>query len=88
MNDNAYELDMPNTFLGSHTFNISDLTPFSAGLQNSWANSLQPGEHDGDQVEEESEAQAQEPQGRITRSKAKVLGKKHQMFYLFVITLV
>jgi len=28
INDNAYELDMPNTFLGSHTFNISDLTPF------------------------------------------------------------
>ena len=78
INDNAYELDMPDAFLGSHTFNISDLTPFIAGLQNSWTNSLQPGEHDGDQVEEESEAQAQKPQGRITRSKANVLGKKHQ----------
>jgi len=53
---------------------------------------------DGDQVEDESEAQAQEPQGqtssksfmpqRITRSKAKVLGKEHQMLSLFVITLV
>jgi len=43
---------------------------------------------DGDQVEEESEAQAQELQGRITRSKAKVLGKEHQMLSLFVITLV
>jgi len=53
---------MPDTFLGSHTFNISDLTPFSTGLQNLWTNSLQLGEHDGDQVEEESEAQAQEPQ--------------------------
>jgi len=61
INDNAYEFDMPDIFLGSHTFNISDLTPFSEGLQNSWKNSLQPGEHDGDQVEEESEAQAQEP---------------------------
>ena len=28
INDNAYELDMLDTFLGSHTFNISDLTPF------------------------------------------------------------
>jgi len=42
----------------------------------------------GHQVEEESEAQAQEPHGRITRSKAKVLGKEHQMLSLFVITLV
>jgi len=32
INDNAYELDIPNTFFGSHTFNISDLTPFSIGL--------------------------------------------------------
>ena len=35
INDNAYELDMPDTYLGSHTFNISDLTHFSVGLQNS-----------------------------------------------------
>ena len=28
INDNAYELDMPDTFLGSHTFNISDLDSF------------------------------------------------------------
>jgi len=35
INNNAYELDMPDTFLGSHTFNISDLTPFFVGLQNS-----------------------------------------------------
>jgi len=28
INNNAYELDIPDTFLGSHTFNISDLTPF------------------------------------------------------------
>jgi len=25
INDNAYELDMPDTYLGSHSFNISDL---------------------------------------------------------------
>ena len=35
---------MPNTYLGSYTFNISHLTPFSVGLQNSWSNSLQLGE--------------------------------------------
>jgi len=89
---------MPDTFLGSHTYNISDLTPFSAGSQNSWSNSLQLGEHDGDQVQEENEAQVQDSQRhissssfipqRITRSKAKVLGNKLQMFSLFMITLV
>jgi len=49
INDNAYELDMPDTYLGSHSFNINDLTPFSAGLPNSWTNSLSPGEHNEDQ---------------------------------------
>jgi len=42
--DNAYELDLPDMYLGSHSFNISDLTPFSAGLSNLWTNSLPPGE--------------------------------------------
>jgi len=46
INDNAYELDMPDTYLGSNSFNITDLTPFSAGFQNSWMNSLQLGEYD------------------------------------------
>jgi len=101
INDNAYELDMPDTYLGSHSFNISDLYPFSAGLPNSWMNSLQPGEHDGDQGERAPEAQAQAqsegqaqpmissptmPQ-RITRSKEKTLGDEHQLMSLFVISL-
>jgi len=51
INDNAYELDLPDTYLGSHSFNISDLTSFFAGLPNSWTNSLPPGEHDEDQGE-------------------------------------
>jgi len=51
INDNAYELNLPNTYLGSHSFNISDLTPFSIGLPNSWMNSLPPGEHDEAQRE-------------------------------------
>jgi len=46
INDNAYELDLPNMYLGSHSFNVSDLTPFSTGVANSWTNSLPPGEHD------------------------------------------
>jgi len=84
INDNVYELDMPDTFLGSDTFNISDLTPFSVGLQNSWSNSLQLGEYDGDQEEEENEVEVKDAQRhissssflpqRITRSKAKELG--------------
>ena len=29
INDNAYELDLPDTYLGSYSFNISDFTPFT-----------------------------------------------------------
>jgi len=43
INYNAYELDMSDTYLGSHSFNTNYLTPFSAGLKNSWTNSLSPG---------------------------------------------
>ena len=68
INDNAYELDMPDTFLSSHTFNISDLTPFSVGLQNSWSNSLQLGEYDGDQEEEENEDEFEDAQSHISSS--------------------
>ena len=53
---------MPDTYLSSHSFNISDLTPFSTGLPNSWTNSLSLGEHDVDQGERTPEAQAQQAQ--------------------------
>ena len=93
INDNAYELDMPDTYLCSHSFNISDLTPFSAGLPNSWTNSLSPEEHHENQGERVPEAQAQPmissttmPQ-RITRSRAQTLGDEHQLMSLFVISL-
>ena len=89
---------MPDTFLGSHTFNISDLTPFSVGLQNSWSNSLQLGEYDGDQEEEEKEVKVQDSQRhissssflprRIRRSKFKELEGSLQMFSLFVVSFV
>jgi len=98
INDNAYELNMLDTFLGSHTFNISDLTPFSVGLQNSWSNSLHLGEYDGDQEEEENEVEVEHAQRhislssflpqRITRSKTKELGSRLQMFSLFVVSFV
>ena len=94
INDNAYELDMPDTFLGSHTFNINDLTPFSVGLQNSWSNSLQLGEYDEDQEEEEKEDEFEDTQRnissssflpqRITRNKFEELGSSVQIFSLFV----
>ena len=48
INDNAYELDLPNTYSGRNYFNVNDLTPFSAGFANSWTNSLPPEEHDED----------------------------------------
>jgi len=67
INDNAYELDLPDTYLGSNSFNVSDLTPFSAGLPNSWTNSLPSGEHDEDLEEGVPTDQAQ-PSRRMTRS--------------------
>ena len=95
---------MPDTFLGSHTFNVSDLTPFSVGLQNSWSNSLQLGEYDGDQDQEEieaedqgqeeGEAEVEEAQGdttlpqRLTRSKFKELGSSGRLFSLFIVSFV
>ena len=98
INNNAYELDMPDTFLRSHTFNINDLTPFSVGLQNSWSNSLQLGEYDGDQDEKEIEAKVEDAQRiissssflpqRITRRKFKELRSSGQMFSLFVVSFV
>ena len=82
INDNAYELDMPNTYLGSNSFNITDLTPFDAGFPNSWTNSLQPGEYDRNQVED---AQAHEAQAqRITRSMARALGQEYQKMSLLI----
>jgi len=89
---------MSDTFLGSHTFNISDLTLFSVDLQNLWSNSLQLEEYDGDQEEEENEVEVEDCQRhissssflpqRITRSKAKELGSRLQMFSLFVVSFV
>ena len=67
INDNAYNLDFPDTYLGSNSFNTSDLTPFSAGLPNSWTNSVPPGEHDEDLRESVPTNQAQ-PARRKTRS--------------------
>jgi len=91
-NDNAYELDLPDTYLDSHSFNINDLTPFSTALPNSWTNSLPPGEHDEDQEERAPTTQAQPmtstptiPQ-RITRSRAQTLGVEDQLVSLFVIS--
>jgi len=65
INDSAYELDMLDTYLGSNSFNIIDLSLFSAGFQNLWTNSLQPGEYDENQVKEASEAQTQEAQAQV-----------------------
>ena len=86
INDNAYELDMPNTYLGSNSFNVTDLTPFDAGFPNSWTNSLQPREYDGNQVED-AQAQDGAQAQRITRSMARALGQECQMM-TFLISIV
>ena len=73
INDNAYLLDLPNTYLGSNSFNISDLTPFSVGLPNSWTNTLQPGKHDED-LGEGTPTDPAQPLWRKTRSMTQDLG--------------
>ena len=73
---------LPPTYLGSNSFNITDLTPFAAGFPNSWTNSLQPEEYDGNQVED---AQAHEAQAqRITRSMARALGQEYNKMALLI----
>ena len=67
INDNAYDLDLPDTYLGSHSFNVSDLTLFSTGVANSWTNSLPPREHDEDLRDRAPTDQAQ-PSKRMTWS--------------------
>jgi len=67
INDNAYELDLPDTYLGSNSFNVSDLTLFSTGLPNSRTNSLPRREHDEDLEESAPTYQAQ-PSRRMSRS--------------------
>jgi len=95
INENTYELDLPDTYLGSHSFNISDLTPFSAGLPNLWTNSFPPGEHDETQgvrapTHDEDQVQTMTstpiPQ-RITRNRAQNMGVEHQLVSLFVISI-
>jgi len=73
INDNSYELDLPNTYLGSNSFNVSDLTPFSTGVSNSWTNSLQPGEHD-ETLTDRASSELVKPSRRITRSMTQDLG--------------
>jgi len=67
INDNAYELDFPTTYLGSNSFNVSDLTLFSTSIPNLWTNSLPPEEHDED-LEECAPTDQVQPSRRITRS--------------------
>jgi len=67
INDNAYELDLPNKYLGSNSFNVSDLTTFSTGVSNSWTNYLQPGEHDGT-LRDKTTTELAQPSRRLTRS--------------------
>jgi len=67
INDNAYELDLPNAYLGSHFFNVSHLTPFSTGVAITCTNSLPSGEGDEDLRESAHIDQAQ-PSRRMTQS--------------------
>ena len=71
-----HELNLPDAYFGSNSFNISDLTPFSAGLPNLWMNSLSPREHHEDIEESVRIDQAQPPRG-MTRSMTQDTGLPH-----------
>ena len=47
INDNAYEIDLPNTYGVSTSFNVADLSPFY-GLDESRMTPFQEGEDDED----------------------------------------
>jgi len=61
------ELDLPNTYLGSNFFNVSDLTPFFTGVSNSWMNSLQPQEHD-ETLSDRAPTKLAQPSKRMTKN--------------------
>ena len=77
-NDNAYELNLSNTYSGNNSFNKSDLTPFSTGVSNSWTNSLQPEEHD-ETLTDRASIKTTQPFRRMTRSMTQDsrLGQNH-----------
>jgi len=58
---------LPNTYLGSNSFNGSDLTPFSVSVSNSWTNSLQPEEHDGT-LSDRATTELAQPSRRMTQN--------------------
>jgi len=64
---------LPDTYLGSHSFNVSDLTPFSTGVANLWTKSLPPGEHDED-MRDSAPIEPAQPSIRMTRSMTQDLG--------------
>lgn len=49
INENAYKIDLPCNYNVSVTFNVSDLSPFDVGDEetNSWTNSFQERGDDG-----------------------------------------
>jgi len=67
INDNAYVLDLCNTYLGTSSFHVSDLTPFFADISNSWTNSLQPREHD-ETLTYKTSTKTSQPSRRMIRS--------------------
>ena len=67
-------------YLGRNSFNVSDVTPFSVVVANSWTNSLPPGEHDEDLRDRAFHDQAQ-PSRRMTQSMTQDprLGQDHPL---------
>ena len=70
INNNAYQLDLPNEYTVSATFNVTDLSPFDAG-DDFRTNPFQEEGNDGSRAKEGSVDPLVVPLGPMTRVRAK-----------------
>ena len=62
------ELDLSSSCMGSNSFNVSNLTPFNACVNNFWMDSLEPRKDDECMSESIPHDQGFKPPRRVTRS--------------------